>query len=162
MNAFPTPPQLMQQFEQGLLTREELHEAMAHHGRDLIREMEYEHENREESFIERWRCKRHAARFANRHGEAIVREVLSTLAALPGFPPANLLWNASHSHVPLFCFFRLKRTPLFLIRTMRWRNARMEIEVEYSGANNERKTEQFLLERGRRWDFQITSRNIIS
>lgn len=162
MNAFLTPPQLMEQFEQGMLTREELHAAMAHHGRDLIQEMEYEHQNREESFIERWRCKRHAARLANRHGEAIVREVLSTLATLQDFPPANLLWNAAHSHVPLFCFFRLKRAPLFLIRTMRWRNARMELEVEYSTKDHQRKVEQFLLERGRRWDFQITSRKFIS
>lgn len=154
----------MQRFEAGELTREELHEAMAEHGKILIAEMDYEAQHRQESWIERWRCRNHASRLANRHGESRLRDVLVALSQMPHFPPCLLLWNAAHTHVPLYCFFRLKRPPLFLIRMMRCRDARIELEIEYSGddsGNAKTIREQLLLERGRKWDFQIVSRKIV-
>ena len=161
MKSLIPPPILMQRFEQGAISREELHAAMAEHGRILIAEMEYESENRQESWVERWRCRHHASRLANRHGETRLRDVLVALSKLPDFPPCNLLWNAAHTHVPLYCFFRLKRPPIFLLRMMRSVNAYVEVEVEYSNEKDERVRERLMLERGRKWDFQITSRKMI-
>ena len=161
MKSLIPPPILIQRFEQGEISREELHTAMAVHGRLLIAEMEYESENLQESWLERWRCRHHASRLANRHGETRLRDVLHTLSLLPDFPPCNLLWNAAHTHVPLYCFFRLKRPPIFMIRLMRCLNTYVEVEVEYSNEEEQRVREKMILERGRKWDFQISSRKII-
>jgi hypothetical protein len=161
MKSLVPPPILMQRFEQGRLSREELHAAMAEHSQVLIAEMTYEVENRQESWVERWRCRHHASRLANRHGESRMRDVLLALSLLPDFPPCNLLWNAAHTHVPLYCFFRLKRPPIFMIRMMRCINTFVEVEVEYSNDHEERIREKMTLERGRSWDFQISTRKII-
>ena len=54
-----------------------------------------------------------ANRLERRHGERLIRMVLGALADIENFPPADLLWNAGHPDVPLHCFFRLRREPVF-------------------------------------------------
>ena len=108
-----TPNQLLARFERGEIERDELHAQMALHARELIREMEEDHLNPAAALIERLQTARLARRLSKRHGARLVRECLVALSEADDFPPAARLWNASHPDVPLHCFFRVKRTPIF-------------------------------------------------
>ena len=98
------PNVLFREFESGRMSREEFHEAMSFHAIELIDEMEEHRKNPLEAFVESMRNKRLAFSLARKHGEIAVREVFSVLSDVSGFPPARLLWNAAHRHVPLHCF----------------------------------------------------------
>ena len=142
----PAPPnQLARELEAGLLSREEYQAAMAVHAGDLISEMEEQRRNPVAAFIESIRNRRAAAKLSAKHGEAEVREVLAALAEIPGYPPASLLWNAGHRHVPLYCFLRLKIAPLFRVvgmdvtRTGAW----VDTEYQFGGAGVTRRAFAF-------------------
>ena len=144
----PPPNSLFREFESGRISREEFQAAMAEHARELIDEMEEARRNPIAAFVETMRNRRAAARLAGAYGEAAVREVLSALAEVSDFPPASLLWNAGHRHVPLFCFLRMKWAPLFRVLSMQVGQKKAEIEVEYRfGAAKGETREAFRLER---------------
>jgi hypothetical protein len=160
MPRLPTPPKLMEQFENGLIERTELHAMMAVHARALIDEMEVEHEFPLESRLEQWRNRHHAARLSARHGERRVREVFHALSELEDFFPAALLWNAAHLHVPLHCFIRSKRAPVFRVKKMNTSAASVTVWVEYSEVEGgEVIKEKIHLLRNRKWILEVVSRS---
>jgi hypothetical protein len=162
MQALPTPPALMRQFEKGMISREELHQKMSLHAQVLIDEMEMQHANPVESLIEQWRNRMQASRLAGKHGELCVREVFHALSELDDFPPAQLLWNAAHPHMPLFCFIRMQSHPLFRVVEMQSSSSSITIEVEYTRHKNDLRTkEKFHLIRNRKWILCVASREQI-
>ena len=130
----PTPPQLFRMFAQGTVSRRELHEAMGEHHRELIEEMGEAQMNPIAFYLDHLRSRSVAAKLVKKHGEAAVREVLAVLAEVVGFPPANLLWNAEHWDVPLHCFFRTKREPIFRVVRLEVQRLGATVSVEYGSA----------------------------
>jgi hypothetical protein len=154
-----SPPKLIAQFECGLIDRSQLHAAMAQHAQVLIEEMLHEREFPEESRWEQWRNRLAANRLSAQHGEIRIRELLHALSDLDDFAPADLLWNVAHRHVPLHCFFRTKRAPIFRIKSMTSAAAQAQLVVEYSeGKSTTVVRETFQLARDRRWQWQVISR----
>ena len=127
---FP-PNRLFRELESGRMSRKDFQSAMAVHARELIREMVEQRRNPLAAFSEFIRNRRSARKLARHHGEAVMREVFMTLADVEDFAPASLLWNAGHSHVPLYCFLRIRHRPLFRVITMESSRARVNIAVEY-------------------------------
>lgn len=135
----PTPPQLFRQFERGIISREELHELMSHHAKELIEEMLEARKNPKTSYFEQIRNLAAMRKLTRKHGPASVREVLAALGAIEGFPPAQILWNAGHADVPLHCFLRSRIEPVFRIPRLEMQPMIVSLDVEY-GANDRRKT----------------------
>ncbi|HRQ88966.1 MAG TPA: hypothetical protein PLA50_09225 [Bacteroidia bacterium] len=155
----PTPPQLFGKFERGEISREELHEALACHARDLIGEMEEAHRHPRQSYLERLRNYAAARKLSKRHGTARVREVLAALGEIDGFPPAQILWNANHGDVPLHCFFRSRLEPVFRITRMDVQPMLVSLDVEY-GARDKRLTvrESVLFQRNAMLGLELVDR----
>jgi hypothetical protein len=99
----------------GEITPAEFREAMAHHARGLIAEMEEVHQNPIAAWLESVRNRRAASRLAKEHGETRVRELFLALSELPDFPLANWLWDADRPSVPLHCFLRTGVEPMFRV-----------------------------------------------
>lgn len=156
----PTPPILFRQFERGEISREELHATMALHARGLITEMEEEYENPKTSYLERLRNFAAARRLIRRHGGPLIREVFSTLGRIEDFPPAQLLWNAGHSDVPLHCFFRSRFEPVFRVKSMDVQPMEITLAIEY-GPHEKNQTirEKILLKRDGRLQLHLSERN---
>lgn len=104
---------------------------MAMHARELIDEMVEARRNPVAAYLEQLRNRTAAARLARRHGAALVRETLAALGAVPDFPPAQLLWNATHREVPLHCFFRSRHEPLFRVLKLRNISGKIRLLIEY-------------------------------
>lgn len=143
-----TPPQLFREFECGRITREELHAAMAEHAKELISDIEDAKQNPLAAYMDKLLSKQAASKLRRRHTEPVVREVLAALAEIPEFQPANLLWNAAHRDVPLHCFLRPRREPVFRIISLEFSGRLVEISVEH-GPNKRRDSirETFTLRR---------------
>jgi hypothetical protein len=157
-----TPSQLFRLFARGQISREEFHAAMAEHAGLLIAEMEEEHRNPVAAYFERMRNRRLAARLVRRHGEAAIRAAFAALAETPDFPPARFLWNAWHWDVPLHCFLRSGREPVF--RVLRFASKRMsaELVVEYGAPHDRRTTrEGFTLNRDEHGKLTVRERRKI-
>ena len=93
-----------------------------------------------------------AGRLVRRHGSRVVREVLVALAEVPDFPAARHLWNAAHPDVPLHCFLRIRREPVFRILSMNRRSDDIELLVEHGEAGRGRGTRRmFVLKRDDQW-----------
>ena len=105
----------MARFERGEIERDELHALMALHARELIREMEEDHQNPAAALLERILAGRLIRRLVRRHGARLVRDCLIALSRVDDFPAAGRLWNASHPDLPLHCFMRMRRRPVFRI-----------------------------------------------
>jgi hypothetical protein len=74
------------------------------------------------------------------------------MAEVPDFPPARYLWNAAHPDVPLHCFLRIRREPVFRILTFVLRGEELEVAVEYGAAKRGMGTRRkFILRRDARW-----------
>ena len=114
-----TPAELFARFERGEIDRAELHGLLALNARELIEEMEQDYQNPAAALLEYLLARRALSRLARRHGPRTIREVLIALSQLPEFPPARYLWNAAHPDVPLHCFLRMRREPVFRIRQLR-------------------------------------------
>ncbi len=144
----PTPSQIISSFERGEIEREEMHAMMALHARELIREMEEDYQNPAAAWIEGLRARRAAGLLVRRHGGRLIREILVALADVPNFPPAKLLWNAAHPDVPLQCFFRIRREPVFRILSIDPKDGEFRVLVEYGEAAKGKGTRRtFLLKR---------------
>jgi hypothetical protein len=115
----PTPPELFARFERGEIDRGELHALLALHARELIAEMEDDYQNPAAALVEFLLARRALNRLLRRHGRGTLREVFVALSKIPDFPPARHLWNAAHPDVPLHCFLRMRREPVFRIREIR-------------------------------------------
>ena len=162
MQRLPSPPRLIEQFENGLIDRAELHAMMALHARALIAEMEYEYEFPLETRMDQWRNRYHVTRLASKHGERRLREVFHALSELDDFPPAALLWNASHFHVPLHCFVRCHRAPVFRVKKMESTAVGAILWLEYNDdEGREIVKEKIHLERNRRWILEVVQREMI-
>ena len=118
-------------FEEGELTREQLHAAMALHAEGLVEEMVEARRNPVLAYYESALSRRAAARLERQYGECFLREVLRALSRVPGFPMANLLWNAGHRDVPLHCFFRMRSEPVFRLVAIAMEPWRVRVTVEY-------------------------------
>jgi hypothetical protein len=134
------------------MDREELHAMMAVHARELIAEMEEDRLNPAAAMIENLLSRRAAARLARRYGAGLLREVLAALAEVPDFPPAKYLWNATHPDVPLYCFLRMRREPVFRIAEMLQNDGAIEVTTEHGSARRGLATRRkFTLRRDARW-----------
>lgn len=107
---------------------------MALHARELIREMEEDYQNPAAAWIEGLRARRAAGLLVRRHGGRLVREILVAIADVPDFPPARLLWNAGHPDVPLHCFLRIRREPVFRILNIEAKDGEFRVTTEYGAA----------------------------
>jgi hypothetical protein len=152
----PTPNQLFAQYERGEIERGELHALLAVHARELIREMEEDHQNPAAAWIEGLLARQAVRSLVRRHGHRLLREVLVALSELPDFPPASYLWNASHPDVPLHCFLRIRREPVFRITRLVTRDQGVELIVEHGAAGRGRGTRQILmLRRDTQWRLKV-------
>lgn len=148
----PTPNQLFAMFERGEIEREELQALMAVHARELIGEMEEDYRNPAEAWLENLLARQAVGRLVWRHGRRLLREVLAALAEVPDFPPARYLWNASHPDVPLHCFLRMRREPVFRIIQLGRRGDAVDVTVEHGDAGRGRGTRhRFVLLRDAQW-----------
>jgi hypothetical protein len=153
----PTPKELFARFERGELERDELHSMMAVHARELIAEMEENRQNPVAAMIESLLARQAAGRLARRHGAGLLREVLAALSQVPDFPPAKYLWNADHPDVPLYCFLRIRREPVFRITSLRHHNHRIELSTEHGQAGRGLATRsRFLLRRDEKWRLRVS------
>ena len=108
---------------------------MAEHAKGLIAEMDEAHRNPVAAFVDQLYNRAMAFILVRKHGEYTVREVLNALADIDNFPPANQLWNAMHSHVPLHCFFRNKSDPVFRILNLDVKAQMITVAIEYGYAS---------------------------
>ncbi len=152
----PTPSQIIASFERGEIERDELHAMMALHARELIREMEEDYQNPAAAWIESLLARRATGSLVRRHGARVVREVLVAIADVPDFPPARYLWNAGHSDVPLHCFLRMRREPVFRILSLDLKSGEIRVMVEYSDAAKKKIRKTLLLERDDQWKLRAT------
>lgn len=144
----PTPSQIFASFERGEIERDEMHALMALHARELIKEMEEDYQNPAAALIESLLARRSAGRLVRRHSGRLFREILTALGEVEDFPPARYLWNASHPDIPLHCFLRMRREPVFRISSIKPRGDEFEVEVEYGTAGRGKAQKRtFLLKR---------------
>lgn len=159
-NSQLTPRQIFRLFDKGELTREQLREALQVHALELIEEMEDVHANPQASWLESMLNKHHAARLIRLHGEPIVREIFLALSEVPDFRPAQFLWNADHDQVPLHCFLRSRREPVFRVVRIQSAPFVITILVEHGKPKkNEITREQFRLERDRTGALTVVERS---
>ena len=128
------PHRLMALFEKGGITRAQLQAAMSVHQQRLLLEIAEARKRPALSFLDEKLSRYVASRLERRHGEKIIRMVLRALADIDGFPPADLLWNAEHSDVPLHCFFRLRREPVFRLISLTVDPLGVKVVIEHGRA----------------------------
>ncbi|MEC5125359.1 hypothetical protein VSU19_01245 [Verrucomicrobiales bacterium BCK34] len=158
-NSYPTPPHLFRQYENGEISREELQATMALHARGLIEEMEEANKNPKTSYLERLRNHAAVRKIVKKHGRAVLRESLAVLGDIADFPPAQILWNASHGSVPLHCFIRSRIEPVFRITRFDVQPMFLTMEVEYGAHAKDRTTrESFLLQRNAALKLELAER----
>lgn len=146
----PSPKQLFAMFERGEIEREELQAMMAVHARELIGEIEEDYQNPAAAWLEAMLARQMMGRLTWRHGKRLVREVLIALSEEPDFPPAQKLWNAAHPDLPLHCFLRMRREPVFRIVQLGRRGQEVDVVVEYGDAKRATKR-RFRLQRDDQW-----------
>jgi len=152
----PSPREIFSRFEKGECDRDEVHAMMALHARELIGEMEEDHQNPAAALIEMLLARRLAGRLARRVGGAIVREILVALSEVEDFSEARYLWNAAHPDVPLHCFFRMRREPLFKIVSIRSEGDVFQVAVEHGSAEKKRSGRRsFRLKRDGEWRLRV-------
>ena len=144
----PTPTQIFAKYERGEIGFAEVNEMMAQHAKGLIEEMEEDHRNPAAALLEYLLTKRAAAKLSRKHGARLVRETLHALSEVENFPPANLLWNALHLDVPLHCFVRIRREPVFRVISMEQSGSWLIVITEYgSRVKGRAERRKFLLQR---------------
>ncbi len=154
----PTPSQLFARFERGEIERDELHAMMAVHARELIGEMEEDYRNPAAAWLETLLARRMMGRLVRRHGSRLVREVLVALSGVEDFPPARHLWNASHPDVPLDCFLRMRREPVFRVVALDHRANEMVVTAEYGAVGRGKASKRmFVLRRDAGWVLKVVA-----
>lgn len=155
----PSPSQIIASFERGEIERDEMHALMALHARELIQEMEQDYQNPAAAWIESLLARRAAARLTRRHGSFLLREVLGALADVSDFPAARHLWNAAHPDVPLHCFLRMRRDPVFRILSLDSGPAGIRVCIEFGDLTNGRRAQRrhFILTRDSQWKLRAAA-----
>jgi hypothetical protein len=149
-----TSHQLAARFERGEIDRTEFQSLMAIHARELIAEIEEDHQNPLAAWIESRLAKAAVKKLMRKHSEFRIREILTALSEAPGFPLAKHIWNAPHPDVPLHCFFRMRREPLFHILSIREEADFTEIHVEIFRPRNR---SRITLRRDPEWQLRAPS-----
>ncbi len=158
-DTLPAPAHLFRLFDQGRITRSEFQAAMRLHQLLLIDDIHDAMRDPGLSWFDEVLNRRAARRLIKQHGEDIVRETLVALSDIPGFPPAIHLWNAGHRLVPLYCFLRTKRAPIFRITRLDAAPQAVGIVIEYSRGRKEDITrEEISLRRNRQGQLVAISR----
>lgn len=161
-SSLPTPPELFRQFETGEISREELQATMALHARDLIDEMVEDHKNPFKAYMERIRNLTATTKLSRKHSSALLREVFTAMGKIPNFPPAHLLWNASHRQMPLHCFVRMKVEPIFRVVKMEVTPMKVTVRVEYGeSAKDKIIRETIVLHRDPTMQFELMDRQFV-
>ena len=154
----PTPTQIFASFERGEIDRDEMHAMMAIHARELIQEMEEDHQNPAAALVESLLARRAVSRLVRRHSGRLFREILVALAERTDFPPARYLWNASHPDLPLHCFLRIRREPVFRISSIQQQGQEVAVTVEHGSAGRGKATlRKFLLRRDELFKLRVIS-----
>lgn len=137
-------------FERGEISREQFRTMLNVHAQALIEEMEDVHLNWLAAWMETLRNRRVASRLARDHGEPLLREVFVALSDLPDFPLGNWLWNADRPHLPLYCFLRSRREPVFRVLKLASAPFEVSISIEYGSVRkSEALREKFIFSRDR-------------
>jgi len=148
--------------DHGDISREEFREAMRLHAESIIEEMVEVHENSLAAWMEMLRNRRVAARLRRQHGERLVRDVFTALAEVPDFPLANWLWNADRTDLPLYCFLRSRREPVFRVLKLVSAPFVLTVDVEYGSAEKGAALkERFTLDRDRLGGVRVTGRKLL-
>lgn len=154
----PSPRQIFASFERGEIDRDEMHALMASHARELIEEMEQDYQNPAAAWIESLLARRAASRLVRLHGSRLLREVFGALADVPEFPPVRHLWNAAHPDVPLHCFLRMRREPVFRILSLQALSSEIRLVIEHGQAARGKGTRRrFALKRDDHWKLKAQS-----
>ena len=162
LDPVPTPQQLFRWLDSGRITREEFRTAMKVHAGEIIQEMEQAHANPLVAKFNELMNRREAWKWTRRHGELLLREILCALMDEERFPPARWLWNASHPHIPLYCFFRTRGTPLLRFLEMKVNPQNVTVLIEHGGSETLPPTrEQFHLRRNRQQSLLVERRELI-
>lgn len=157
----PTPQQLFRWLDSGRISPEEFRKAMAVHAKELIEEIDQAHKNPLVAKFNELMDRREAWRWARKHGEEVVREVLCALMDEERFAPARWLWNAAHPHVPLHCFFRTRGTPVLKFLEMKVNPQAITVLVEHGGTETMAPVkEHFHLRRNRRTQLFVERRQV--
>ena len=144
----PTPTQIFVKYERGEIDFAEVNEMMAQHAKGLIQEMDEDYRNPAAALLEYLVTKRAVTKLARKHGGRLLREIFHALSEVANYPPANLLWNALHPDVPLHCFIRIRREPVFRIISMEESGAWWIVMTEYgSRVKGRAERRKFLLQR---------------
>jgi hypothetical protein len=155
----PTPRELFRRWDAGELSREEFHAAMSVHARELIHEIEEDKRNPVLAYLEALKARAVAMKLSLQHGEKLLREVLLALSLVDDFLPARFLWNAGHAHVPLHCFFRISREPVFRIIRLNATHQSALVEVEHGSAQRAVAVrEEFTMRRNRKSELLVEAR----
>ncbi|WP_338287530.1 hypothetical protein [Luteolibacter sp. LG18] len=157
------PDRLFELFESGTIDRETLQTLMALQARMLIAEMEEDHLNPAAALMEHLRNLRAAIKLSRRHGQKLVRDTFAALGRESNFPPCVYLWNASHPDVPLHCFFRTKREPVFRVLKLQTDGSLIHVEVEY-GVKYPKALhrERITLKRDASWVLRVEARETLA
>ncbi len=158
----PTPQQLFRWLESGRISREAFRLGMTVHAKELIQEMEQAHANPLVAKFNELMNRREAWRWARKHGEALIREILCALMDEERFIPARWLWNAAHPHIPLHCFFRTRGTPLLRFIELGVQPQAVNVTIEHGGTETLPPTrEQFRLRRDRQARLFVHRRDLL-
>ena len=123
---------------------------MSMHAGELVDEVMEARRNPVMAFYESALSRRAVARLVRQHGDRLVREVLVGLSKKEDFEMARHLWNANHTDVPLYCFFRMRTEPLFRIESIRVAPWKVQAVVEWGGGGKKAEhREEFELHRDR-------------
>lgn len=154
----PPPPELFARFERGEIERDELQRQMALLAQEIIREMEEDYRNPAAAWWEGMLARRAMHRLQRIHGARLIREVLLALSTAD-FPAARFLWNADHPDVPLRCFLRMKKPPVFKLLSIRDAEGRCIVTFETSEETSGRVTKHtHILVRDARWILRLDGR----
>jgi hypothetical protein len=144
----PTPPQIFAKYERGEIGLPEVHDMMARHAQGLIEEMEEDYQNPAAAFAEYLLANRAMSKLARKHGAILLRQTFHALSEVEDFPPAHLLWNALHLDVPLHCFTRIRRAPVFRVLSMQISGSWLVVVTEHGPLAKQLRTRRkFMLQR---------------
>lgn len=159
MPSYTTPRQIFRAYDRGELSREQFREAMRVHAEDLIEEMEEVHQNPLAAWMETLKNRRLAWRLSRQHGERLIREILVALSDVPDFPLARWLWDADRPHLPLYCFLRTRREPVFRVLRVNSAPFLLSVLIEYGSLKKQQATrEKFVFERDAFGRLEVSSR----
>lgn len=157
--SLPTPAQLFRQLDQGRISSEQFRSMMTLHQRLLLEDIDDSARDPGLSWFDEVLNRRAARHLEKAHGEDVVREVLVALSEVPDFPPAHQIWNAGHKLLPLYCFFRTKRGPIFRIVNMEVLPQMVGVVVEYARSKKaDCLREEITLRRNRQGELMFVNR----